>query len=56
MIYPSQAIAAWDVFRSRWLYYDSETEAFTLLEIQPGRLMRVSETPIKFVHNRILGD
>jgi hypothetical protein len=49
-------IAAWDIFRSRWLYWDIETEAFTLLEIQAGELMRVTETPIKLVHNRILGD
>jgi hypothetical protein len=53
-MYSSQTIAAWDVFRSRWLYYDSETEAFTLLEVRPGKLMRVSETPIKLVHNRII--
>jgi hypothetical protein len=46
-------IAAKDWFRNRWLYWDAETEAFTLLEIESGHLMRVNETPIKFVHNRI---
>lgn len=50
----SRTIAAWDVYRSRWLYWDSETESFSLLEIQPGQLMRLPESPIKFTHNRII--
>jgi hypothetical protein len=47
-------IAAKDWFRNRWLYWDAETETFTLLEIQPGHLIRVAETPIKLVHYRII--
>jgi hypothetical protein len=47
-------IAAKDWLRNKWLYWDLETEAFTLLEIQPGKLMRVKETPINLVHYRII--
>lgn len=44
----TRSIAAWSFALDMWLYWNPATEQFDLLELEPGVLVKVKQTPVTF--------
>lgn len=47
-----QSIAAYCFILGHWFYWNSQTEQFDLMEVEPGQLVKTKMTPIAFRKSR----
>jgi hypothetical protein len=48
----TRSIAAYSFALNMWLYWNAQTEQFDLLELEPGKLVKVNQTPVTFRKSR----